>query len=62
MRIQHNIMALNAHRQLTGNTSEVQKNIEKLSSGYQINREGGQFLNGLAKRYRGQYRLVRKLR
>ena len=30
--------------------------------GYQINREGGQFLNGLAKRYRGQYRLVRKLR
>lgn len=40
MRIQHNIMALNAHRQLTGNTSEVQKNIEKLSSGYQINRAG----------------------
>ena len=30
--------------------------------GDQINREGGQFLNGLAKRYRGQYRLVRKLR
>ena len=30
--------------------------------GYQINREGGEFLNGLAKRYRGQYRLVRKLR
>jgi len=40
MRIQHNIMALNAHRQLTGNTSQVQKNIEKLSSGYQINRAG----------------------
>jgi flagellin len=40
MIIQHNIMALNAHRQLTGNTSQVQKNIEKLSSGYKINRAG----------------------
>lgn len=40
MIIQHNIMALNAHRQLTGNTSQVAKNIEKLSSGYKINRAG----------------------
>jgi hypothetical protein len=30
--------------------------------GYQINRDGGDFLNGLARRYKGQYRLVRKLR
>ncbi|MCR4924917.1 MAG: flagellin [Clostridiales bacterium] len=38
MRIQHNISALNAHRQLTGNTSSISKNLEKLSSGYKINR------------------------
>jgi len=30
--------------------------------GYQINKEGGEFLNGLARRYKGQYRLVRRLR
>jgi hypothetical protein len=30
--------------------------------GYQIDKDGGEFLNGLAKRYKGQYRLVRKLR
>ncbi len=38
MRIQHNISALNAHRQLSGNTSSISKNLEKLSSGYKINR------------------------
>lgn len=40
MIIQHNITALNAHRQLAGNTSLVSKNLEKLSSGYKINRAG----------------------
>lgn len=40
MRIQHNIAALNAHRQLTGNNSALSKNLEKLSSGYRINRAG----------------------
>lgn len=40
MIIQHNIMALNAHRQLGGNNNTVQKNLEKLSSGYKINRAG----------------------
>jgi hypothetical protein len=30
--------------------------------GYQIDREGGAFLNDLARHYKGQYRLVRKLR
>lgn len=40
MIIQHNVMALNAHRQLGGNTSLVSKNLEKLSSGYRINRAG----------------------
>ena len=40
MRIQHNITALNAHRNLTDNNSSVGKNLEKLSSGYKINRAG----------------------
>ena len=38
MIIQHNIGAVNAHRNLFNNNWEVQKNIEKLSSGYRINR------------------------
>ncbi len=40
MRIQHNITALNAHRNLSNNNSSVGKNLEKLSSGYKINRAG----------------------
>ena len=40
MRIQHNISALNSHRQLGINTSASAKNLEKLSSGYRINRAG----------------------
>ena len=40
MRIQHNIMAMNAYRNYTNNTSAVAKNLEKLSSGYRINRAG----------------------
>ncbi len=40
MRIQHNIMAMNAYRNYNINTSAVSKNLEKLSSGYKINRAG----------------------
>ncbi len=40
MRIQHNITALNAHRNLSNNNSAVGKSLEKLSSGYRINRAG----------------------
>ncbi len=40
MRIQHNITALSAYRNLTNNNSAVSKNLEKLSSGYRINRAG----------------------
>ncbi len=40
MRIQHNIAALNSYRNLTTNNSAVSKNLEKLSSGYRINRAG----------------------
>lgn len=40
MRIQHNIMSLNAHRQLGNNNNMVSKSLEKLSSGFKINRAG----------------------
>lgn len=40
MIINHNISALNAHRQLNANTNAVQKSLEKLSSGLRINRAG----------------------
>ncbi|WP_342581019.1 flagellin [Ureibacillus sp. FSL W7-1570] len=40
MRIQHNISALNTHRNLSFNNSQAAKNLEKLSSGYKINRAG----------------------
>ncbi|MEQ2697293.1 flagellin [Hungatella hathewayi] len=40
MRIQHNIMALNSNRQLGINNSAVARSLEKLSSGYRINRAG----------------------
>ena len=40
MRIQHNIMAMSAYRNYTNNVSAMQKNLEKLSSGYKINRAG----------------------
>lgn len=38
MIIQHNIMALNSYRQLGGNNRALAANLEKLSSGYRINR------------------------
>ena len=40
MRIQHNIMAMSAYRNYTNNVSAMKKNLEKLSSGYKINRAG----------------------
>lgn len=40
MRINNNIMALNTHRQLSINNTNTQKSLEKLSSGYRINRAG----------------------
>ncbi|MEH7388963.1 flagellin [Bacillus sp. JJ1503] len=38
MRINHNISAMNTHRQLTYNNNASAKSMEKLSSGYRINR------------------------
>ena len=40
MRIQNNIMAINAYRNYNNNTGALSKNLEKLSSGYRINRAG----------------------
>lgn len=37
-RIQHNIPSMNAYTNYTGNTKALSKNIEKLSSGYRVNR------------------------
>ncbi|WP_028830132.1 flagellin N-terminal helical domain-containing protein [Proteocatella sphenisci] len=40
MRIQNNIMAMNAHRALGNNNNATSKSLEKLSSGFKINRAG----------------------
>jgi flagellin len=47
LRIQNNIEAFNTHRQLTATASEASKSMEKLSSGYRINR-GADDAAGLA--------------
>lgn len=55
MRIQHNISALNALRQLNSNDNAVSKNLEKLSSGYQINRAGDNAAGlAISEKMRGQ--------
>ena len=40
MRINHNITAINAHRQLTSNEGATSKSLQKLSSGLRINTAG----------------------
>ena len=40
MRVQHNITAMNSYRNYNNNTKQINKNLEKLSSGYKINRAG----------------------
>ncbi|MEG0894358.1 MAG: flagellin [Oscillospiraceae bacterium] len=57
MRIQHNINALNSHRQLGINNTAVGKNIEKLSSGFRINRAGDDAAGlAISEKMRGQIR------
>src|SRR3954453_16570517 len=55
LRIQNNIEAFNTHRQLTATASEASKSMEKLSSGYRINRasDDGAGL-GISEKMRGQ--------
>ena len=40
MRIQHNISAMNSYRNFSANNTKLSKNLEKLSTGYKINRAG----------------------
>ena len=57
MRIQHNISALNTHRNLTANQGSSAKNLEKLSSGFKINRAGDDAAGlAISEKMRGQIR------
>lgn len=57
MRINHNIAALNTHRQLSFNNTNASKNLEKLSSGYKINRAGDDAAGlAISEKMRGQIR------
>ena len=57
MRIQHNIAALNSWRQLGANQSNSSTNLEKLSSGYRINRAGDDAAGlAISEKMRGQIR------
>ncbi|MDO4800407.1 MAG: flagellin, partial [Bacillota bacterium] len=57
MRINNNLMAMNTHRQLTLNTTGGAKSIEKLSSGYRINRAGDDAAGlAISEKMRGQIR------
>ena len=57
MRIQHNISALNTHRNLTFNNTQAGKSLEKLSSGYKINRAGDDAAGlAISEKMRGQIR------
>ncbi|PRA03378.1 MULTISPECIES: flagellin [unclassified Paenibacillus] len=57
MIINHNVPALNTHRQLSINTGNTNKNIEKLSSGLRINRAGDDAAGlAISEKMRGQIR------
>ncbi|HEY2494685.1 MAG TPA: flagellin, partial [Paenibacillus sp.] len=57
MIINHNIAALNTHRQLGANTGAASKNLEKLSSGLRINRAGDDAAGlAISEKMRGQIR------
>jgi len=57
MRINHNISALNTYRQLSINTTAGGKSLEKLSSGFRINRAGDDAAGlAISEKMRGQIR------
>ncbi|MFS0674156.1 flagellin Hag [Ornithinibacillus sp. 179-J 7C1 HS] len=57
MIINHNISALNAHRQLGVNTGSTQNSLEKLSSGLRINKAGDDAAGlAISEKMRGQIR------
>jgi flagellin len=57
MIINHNLMALNTHRQLGMNQTAASKSMEKLSSGFRINRAGDDAAGlAISEKMRGQIR------
>ena len=57
MRINHNIIAVNNHRNMTLNNTATGKNMEKLSSGLRINRAGDDAAGlAVSEKMRGQIR------
>ena len=57
LRIQNNVEAFNAHRQLNATSSLASKSMEKLSSGYRINRAADDAAGlGISEKMRAQIR------
>lgn len=57
MRINHNLSAINTHRQLTDNNLYMTKSLERLSSGLRINRSGDDAAGlAISEKMRGQIR------
>jgi flagellin len=57
LRIQNNVEAFNAHRQLSTTASKAAKSMEKLSSGYRINRAADDAAGlAISEKLRGQIR------
>ena len=55
LRIQNNVEAFNAQRQLVGNSDKLSKAMEKLASGYRINRAGDDAAGlAISEKLRGQ--------
>src|SRR6187397_933566 len=55
LRIQNNIEAFNTHRQLSATSTQASKAMEKLSSGYRINRAADDAAGlGISEKMRGQ--------
>ncbi len=57
MVVQHNLPAMNSHRQLGVNNAHTAKNLEKLSSGFRVNRAGDDAAGlAISEKMRGQIR------
>ena len=57
LRINHNVQAINAHRQLSSTSESMSKAMERLSSGYRINRASDDAAGlGISEKMRGQIR------
>ena len=57
LRIQNNVEAFNAHRQLTGTAAKAASSMEKLSSGYRINRAADDAAGlAISERFKAQIR------